>query len=77
VQLFAGRLNGLTRHRQGAAYLTFVMIDRPYHSAVHFNVRHMGIAWVRGEFPVLKSTLNWNNDEIGNRGLNSILIRLL
>jgi polyisoprenoid-binding protein YceI len=36
----------------------------PAHSAVHFKVRHMAIAWVRGEFRILKGTLGWNEHNI-------------
>src|SRR5580704_1440794 len=36
----------------------------PGHSSVHFKVRHMGIAWVRGEFRVLRGKLNWNENKI-------------
>jgi len=36
----------------------------PAHSAVHFKVRHMAIAWVRGDFRILKGTANWNADNI-------------
>src|SRR5271166_987797 len=36
----------------------------PAHSSVHFKVRHLGIAWVRGEFRVLRGKLNWNENNI-------------
>jgi polyisoprenoid-binding protein YceI len=36
----------------------------PAHSSIHFKVRHMAIAWVRGEFRVLRGTLNWNENKI-------------
>lgn len=36
----------------------------PTHSSVHFKVRHMAIAWVRGEFRALRGTLNWNENKI-------------
>jgi len=36
----------------------------PAHSAAHFKVRHMAIAWVRGDFRILKGTVNWNEDSI-------------
>jgi polyisoprenoid-binding protein YceI len=35
----------------------------PAHSAVHFKVRHMAIAWVRGDFRISKGTLRWNRDK--------------
>jgi polyisoprenoid-binding protein YceI len=36
----------------------------PAHSSVNFKVRHMGIAWVRGEFRVLRGKLNWNGNKV-------------
>ena len=30
------------------------------HSSLHFKVRHMAIAWVRGEFRIAGATLNWD-----------------
>jgi polyisoprenoid-binding protein YceI len=36
----------------------------PAHSSVHFKVRHMAIAWVRGELRVLRGKLNWNENNI-------------
>ena len=36
----------------------------PAHSSVHFKIRHMAIAWVRGEFRVLRGKLNWNENKI-------------
>ncbi len=39
------------------------LID-PAHSSVHFKIRYMTIAWVRGEFRVSRGKLNWNEDKI-------------
>jgi len=36
----------------------------PGHSSVHFKVRHLGIAWVRGEFRVLRGKLIWNENKL-------------
>lgn len=36
----------------------------PAHSAVHFKVRHMAIAWVRGEFRIRKGILHWNESSV-------------
>jgi len=36
----------------------------PAHSSVHFKVRHLGIAWVRGEFRVSGGKLSWNENKI-------------
>lgn len=36
----------------------------PTHSAVHFKVRHMAIAWVHGDLRVIKGTLQWNEDNM-------------
>ena len=36
----------------------------PAHSAVHFKVRHMAIAWVRSDFRISKGTFEWNEDKI-------------
>jgi polyisoprenoid-binding protein YceI len=30
------------------------------HSSLRFKVRHMAIAWVRGEFRITRAALNWN-----------------
>lgn len=35
----------------------------PAHSSVHFKVRHMAIAWIHGEFRVLRGKLNWNENK--------------
>jgi polyisoprenoid-binding protein YceI len=36
----------------------------PAHSSVHFKIRHMAIAWVHGEFRVLRGKLSWNESKI-------------
>jgi polyisoprenoid-binding protein YceI len=36
----------------------------PTHSSVHFKIRYMAIAWVRGEFRVSLGKLNWNETNI-------------
>jgi polyisoprenoid-binding protein YceI len=42
----------------------------PTHSAVHFKVRHMGIAWVRGDFRILKGTLQWDEGKISESSID-------
>jgi polyisoprenoid-binding protein YceI len=34
----------------------------PSHSSVHFKIRYLAIAWVRGEFRVSWGKLNWNEN---------------
>lgn len=34
------------------------------HSSLHFRVRHMAIAWVRGEFRINGARLTWNEREL-------------
>ena len=34
------------------------------HSSVHFKVRHMGIAWVRGELRILRATMDWSESNV-------------
>lgn len=36
----------------------------PTHSSVHFKIRYLTIAWVRGEFRVSRGRLNWNENNI-------------
>jgi polyisoprenoid-binding protein YceI len=36
----------------------------PAHSSLHFKVRHMAIAWVRGEFRISKATLSWDKEKV-------------
>jgi polyisoprenoid-binding protein YceI len=36
----------------------------PAHSSVHFKIRYMAIAWVRGEFRVSGGKLDWNENNI-------------
>ena len=36
----------------------------PTHSAVRFKIRHMAIAWVGGEFRILRGALSWNESNI-------------
>ncbi len=43
----------------------------PAHSSVQFKVRHMGIAWVRGEFRILNGALNWNEDKPGESAIEA------
>lgn len=33
------------------------------HSSVHFKVRHMAIAWVRGDLRILNATIWWGGGE--------------
>jgi polyisoprenoid-binding protein YceI len=36
----------------------------PAHSSVHFKIRYVAIAWVRGEFRVSRGKLSWNENKI-------------
>jgi polyisoprenoid-binding protein YceI len=38
----------------------------PTHSSIHFKVRHMAIAWVRGEFRITKGSLRLNDDDMSD-----------
>jgi polyisoprenoid-binding protein YceI len=42
----------------------------PAHSAVHFKVRHMAIAWVRGNFRISKGTLQSNEDRTSESSID-------
>lgn len=42
----------------------------PTHSAAHFKVRHMGIAWVRGDFRISRGTLQWNENDISGSSID-------
>jgi len=42
----------------------------PTHSGAHFKVRHMGIAWVRGDFRILRGTLQWDDDKISESSID-------
>ena len=36
----------------------------PAHTSAHFKVRHMVIAWVRGEFRIVRGTLDFNDHDL-------------
>jgi polyisoprenoid-binding protein YceI len=42
----------------------------PAHSAAHFKVRHMGIAWVRGDFRISKGRLQWDEHNISGSNID-------
>ena len=42
----------------------------PAHSAVHFKVRHMAIAWVRGNCRISKGTLQSNEDKTAESSID-------
>ncbi|MGJ5813843.1 YceI family protein [Paludibaculum fermentans] len=42
----------------------------PAHSAIHFKVRHMAIAWVRGDFRISNGSLRWSEDNTAETSID-------